>query len=46
MMLKFIGYTESNGNIFLEGHHFDNPVYTTYRPSSPLANIEPLNNIR
>ena len=27
-------------------HHFDNPVYTTYKPSSPLANIEPLNNVR
>ena len=30
----------------LDGHHFDNPVYTTYRPGSPLAQLEPLNNVR
>jgi len=29
-----------------DNHHFDNPVYTTFRPASPQANIEPLNNIR
>jgi hypothetical protein len=33
-------------HLIADGHHFDNPVYTTYRPGSPLAQLEPLNNVR
>ncbi len=35
-----------NSSFIADGHHFDNPVYTTYRPGSPLAQLEPLNNVR
>ena len=33
--------------VFSDGHHFDNPVYSTFRASSPTSpSSEPLNNTR